>query len=273
MKGYDNFYHEDTYISIDSDLVICLAEIHHLQRFYNKVEYYNIKKNFFAAKNNFDETMYLYNLISSGELKPVITNTVFQEISGSIYATNKINYDIIKFFEDFCYAPKPNALLSNRQMDRVQVLAKKYCLPYEDNAKKKHPAPMKFKFNAYFNMMLPENDAVCVAEASEMNLSFLTYNGRHLIWRGKDEDAKVRTHGIITINLQNGYYTQSPTKSKIVPRPMYLVDFVNSVKVCDGGLAYYDCPIPDPNRLVRLMDSIDLQAFKDELKKEDDEIV
>lgn len=273
MKLYDSFKHEETYISIDSDLVICLAEIHRIKNFYNTVEYYHIQKNFFAAKNDFNETMYLYDLISSGELKPVITNTVFQEISGSIYATDTINKDIIKFFEDFCYAPKPNALLSNRERDRVQVLAKKYCLPYKDNAKKKHPAPMKFKFNAYFNMMLPENDAVCVAEASEMNLSFLTYNGRHLIWRGKDEDAKVRTLGIVAINIQSGYYTQTPLGSKIVPKPMYLVDFVNSVKKCEGGLNYYDCPIPDKNRLVRLTDLIDLEAFSAELKKAEDEIM
>lgn len=275
MKSHDGFYHEDTYFSIDSDLVLCLAEIHHIQRFYGKVEYYHINKKYFAARNNFNEIMYLYDLISTGKLKPVITNTVFQEISGSIYATDSGNFDIniIKFFEDFCYAPKPNVLLSNRESDRVQVLAKKYCLPYKDNAKKKHPAPMKFKFNAYFNMMLPENDAVCVAEASEMNLSFLTYNGRHLIWRGKDEDAKVRTLGIVAINIQSGYYTQTPTGSKIVPKPMYLLDFVNSVKVCDGGLNYYDCPLPDTNRLVRLKDLIDLETFKAELKKEDDEIV
>lgn len=273
MKGYDGFYHENTYLSIDSDLVICLAEIHHLKKFYNKVEYGHLRKNFFAAKNNFDETMYLYNLISTGKLKPVITNTVFQEISGSIYATDTINSDIIKFFEDFCYAPKPNALLSNREMDRVQVLAKKYCLPYKDNAKKMHTAPMKFKFNAYFNMMLPENDAVCVAEASNMNLSFLTYNGRHLIWRGKDEDAKVRTLGIVSINIQNGYYTQTPLGSKIVPKPIYLVDFVNSVKACDGGIDYYDCPMPDPNKLVCLKDLIDLESFSAELKKAENEIM
>lgn len=278
MKGYDNFYHEDTYISIDSDLVLCLAEVHRIQRFYDKVEYYQIRKKFFAARNNFGEIMYLYNLISTGKLKPVITNTVFHETSGSIYATNRrLNMDVIQFFIDFCYSPKLNILLSNRESDRVQVLAKKYCLPYKDNAKKKHSAPMKFKYNGFRNTIDAGNDATCVAEATALNLLFLTYNGKDFIWdNSKDDDeknvAKERTLGIVAINIQNGYYTQTPLGTKIVPKPMHLLDFVKSVKACDGGLNYYDCPMPKQDKLVRTKDQMDVDEFLDELKKEDDEI-
>lgn len=268
------FFHQDTYIALDSDLVICFAQMYNCQKQFNLVTKSILKQNIYAAQNNFDECKFVFDSIMNGTIKPVVTNSIFNEISGSIYGqsghlTNNI---MIEFLTTFCYAPKPNELLSKRRRDEIQVLAKRYCLPYKDKSGKKD-APMNFTYNAYLDMTVPENDAVAMAEATCLNVYFLTYNGKHFVWKNtgyfSDDSAplKARTVGIIEINKQNNYFTKLPTGCEIVPKPMHLRDFVNAVKNCDGGIQYFDCSMPETNKLVKLGELIDIDEFNQEIDK------
>ncbi len=272
MKSdYNGFYHEKTFVAMDSDLLICFAEMYRVKNFFGKVEKYNFSKSYFAIQNKFEETLFVFNLIMEGKLTPVITNTIFQEISGSIHHSAFSNSDsILNFLVKFCYTPKYNLLLINRERDKIQVLAKAYCLHYSDKEKNKCQAPMKFQYDAFNNAIKPQNDATAMAEASVMNLSFLTYNGKDFIWKVDNDEHNCRAKGIAAINVKNGFYTQGKLGNKIVPKPIYLVDFVKQIKECDGGIDYYNIPAPDEKKLSKLCSYIDIDEYKAELAKNDE---
>lgn len=264
------FYHEFTYLALDSDLLICFADMYNCYKLHKLVIKTYLRRNIYAIQNNFDECKFIFDAIIAGTIKPVVTNSIFNEISGSIYGKSTDNKAMIEFLSTFCYAPKPNELLSKRKRDKIQVLAKNYCLPYKDGSGKTHNAPMNFTYNAYLDMTMPENDAVAMAEATYLNVYFLTYNGRHFVWKTSnyfdEEPVKERTVGIININKQNNYTQKLPDGTVIVPKPMHLRDFVGAVKRCEGGLQYFDCSAPDPKKLVKLAELIDIDEYNEMLK-------
>lgn len=45
---------------------------------------------------------------------------------------------------------------------------------------------------------------------------------------------------------------------------MHLRDFVGAIKNCDGGIQYFDCSMPDTNKLVKLGELIDVDEFNKE---------
>ena len=272
MKSdFSGFYHEKTYIAMDSDLLLCFAEMYRIKNCYGKIEKYNFSKKYFAIQNHFEEISFVFNLIMEGKLTPVITNTIFQEISGSIYHSSYCSSEsILNFLVKFCYTPKYNLLLANRERDKIQVLAKAYCLHYYDKEKNKCQAPMKFQYDAYSNTIKPQNDATAMAEASVMNLSFLTYNGKDFVWNVKDSEHNCRTKGITAINVKNNYFTQGVLGNKFVPKPIYLVHFVEQIKECNGGINYYNISAPDEKKLSQLSSYIDVDEYKAELEKNDE---
>ena len=272
------FYHEDTYIALDSDLIICFANMYEYHKRFNIVDKKLLSKKLYAAQNNFEECKFVFDCILDGSIKPVVTNSIFNEISGSIYGTSGDNRMVLDFLTKFCYTPKPNELLSKRRRDKIQVLAKAYCLPYKNKRGQVFQAPMNFTYSAYHDMTVPENDAVAMAEATCLNVYFLTYNGKHFVWKNKgyldfgdDSPAKERTVGIIEINKQNKYFTTNKIGGEIVPKPMHLRNFVAAVKNCDGGLHYFDISEPNPDRLVKLASLVDLEEFRNELTQNDAE--
>lgn len=266
------FYHENTYIALDSDLIICFANMYDCYKKNNLVLKSYLNKKLFAVQNNFDECKFIFDCILDGSIKPVVTNSIFNEISGSIYGRSSDNKMVIDFLTTFCYTPKTNELLSKRRRDKIQVLAKAYCLPYKNKQGKTFDAPMNFTYNAFHDMTVPENDAVAMAEATCLNVYFLTYNGKHFVWRNKgywnfddDAPAKERTVGIVEINKQRGYFTTTKVGTEIIPKPMHLRDFVTAIKNCDGGLHYFDVAQPNEDRLIKLAGQINYEEFKEEL--------
>lgn len=275
------FRHEHIYISIDSDLIICFANMYEQYKRIHSLNKDFLNDNLYAVKNNFNECKVVFENILNGTIRPIITTTIFNEVSGSIY-NKKGNYSVannsmIDFLTTFFYTAKPNALLSKFRQDKTQVLAKAYCMNYKSSNGNVMDAPLEFEYVAYHGTTSPSNDAIAMAEASYMNVCLLTYNGKDLIWKKNwmnyESPKKERVIGVLEINRQKGYFSKKQTGEELIPKPLHLKDFAYHISKDAEAIHYFEIPEPDESKLVKLATMLNYEEFLDEVKTHHENII
>ena len=141
----------------------------------------------------------LYFKIKSGEIKPVIVETVYLE--------SKHSPSLVSFMKKYCYFPNVNAINYEEKKEKARKLAYAYCEPYKFKGEPR-PAPMKTVYNAALNAYAPTNDCFIMAQATIEGIPLITANGRDYIFdeRSENENDNTRVLGIASINHAEGYH-------------------------------------------------------------------
>ena len=128
----------------------------------------------------------LYEMIDAGLVRPVVVNTVFQEINA--IGNQAVKQNCMSFIQNFSYFP--NYTQANMQQKREEIchLAEKYCTEYKSpiNHRTYEPA-MERKYCAAMMKEIPENDAFIMAESTVEGLVLITENASHFITTYEDE--------------------------------------------------------------------------------------
>ncbi len=221
------------YIAFDSDIFSSLADALKL-RDPSTPEY--LKRKLLKSINDIENIDYLLDKIIAGEIRPVVVNTVFNEVS--------LVPHIAPFLKKFGYFPKTTKANRLKKREQVKDLAKAYCESADINGKTSTP-PMKKAYNAYADEYTPSNDAIAMAEATIENCIFVTGNGKDFIFYGKDSDNTDRSSKIIAINIKKGYCTIAPNGFAHAPKPSSLKDFLQQFKKF-GTECHYVQPNEEP---------------------------
>lgn len=111
----------------------------------------------------------LHELIKSGILKPVVTRTPLQECPKSQ------NY--IRFLCEYCFTPDLSKEDREGYRNRVFKLAQQYCQKDSGGL-----APMKSHFSHAQKTIVPDKDALVMAEASLLGVNLITNNAKHFVY-------------------------------------------------------------------------------------------
>ncbi len=197
------------YVAFDADALSLLAKVHQMRQ---NGEYIDHETNPDALIRKYaGYAIRVLDLIYSGEIRPFVVNTIYQQ-------THFMDF-IKPFITEYCYFPHITAENRYEKRQRIKRLAEAYCAPYVDGRGITKRAPMDSEYNAYFDVVAPESDAVAMAEATEENCYFVTCNEKHFLWFKGREDKMERMWGIITINRVMDFGEQRE-QGVVVPKPM-----------------------------------------------------
>ena len=164
----------------------------------------------------------ILHAIENGDLRPVVVNTVFNEVS---LATHTLS-----FIKEFGYFPNITEVNRLEKRSQVKKLAAAYCTPFSKDGKS-HTPPMQAKYNAYADDYAPSNDAFAMAETTIEKCIFVTSNEQDFISYGKAGEDTYRANKIIAINIQNGYFKDDPKEHfQYAPKPISVPVFAGALK-------------------------------------------
>lgn len=216
---------KSTYIAFDSDVLSDLALIHNLKTQDKDFEISTFHDKYLA--DNARRFKVIYDKIKSGEIKPIVLSTVFNETSFVPI--------IMDFIKEFGYFPKTDKHNKKKQLQEIKQLAKSYVKPYENEGRVYTP-PMKELYSAFAGGFVPSNDAFIMAEATYHGYLLVTANEKDYIYtdagmerrKQKLNATKTRMIGICNINKENGY-TMKDNSEFSTPIPISFIDFATRV--------------------------------------------
>ena len=184
------------YFAIDSDILRSLTLVDILLK---KDPNYNLRSDNDVLLAKWGQYLkYFYLKIKSGQIMPVIVETVYLE--------NKHSKSVVAFMKEYCYFPNVNAVNYQTNKEKAKSLAYAYCEPYNHRGEIK-PAPMRKKYNAAMGENAPINDCFIMAQATVAGVPLVTANGKDFIFDELDEmETKRRASGITSINHALGYH-------------------------------------------------------------------
>ena len=229
---------EPVYVAFDSDLMSEFAIIYNDEKIGKITDFSNMSSDPLLRKYG-GYIRNIYYLIKTDQIRPIVLNTVYNECM------------LVKFIEAFIlkygYFPDYNLKNKTQKRDEAKRLARLYCEEYEHKGVK-HFAPMKIEYNAHDDSMRPQNDAYAMAEATIENCIFVTANEKDFISAKKEDMNNSRALGILNINLQQGYYTETSTGRTIIPKPMSIRIFGPLAKTIS------EFEYAEPNKLIKASD-------------------
>ena len=227
------------YIAFDSDLLGNIAIVH-------DKEQNGIKFETGSFKNAYLKTYgagfkLIYDKIKSGEIIPVVVNTVYNE--------SKVIPKIAKFMKECCYFPNYTMANKDEKAEEISELATAYTKPYKFKGVE-YLAPMKQVYSSHCGCMVPTNDTYAVAEASYENINFVTLNEKDITKTGEDlsyrdkhrenvskgqkdnyHEFNTRSIGVVTINRDMGYYSPEDADKKYsIPCPIGFTKFIETLE-------------------------------------------
>ena len=207
------------YVAFDSDALSLLARVHQLRQKGIHINYQTDPDALIRRYAGYAGRV--LDLIYSGEIRPFIVNTVYQQ-------TQFMDF-IGPFIKEYGYFSEITQDNKFEKKTRIRRLADAYCAPYLDKNQKPQKPPMEKEYSAYFDIMVPESDAMAMAEATDENCYFVTCNEKHFIYFKGREEKKERLMGIISINTMMGFGDETEI-GLLVPRPMGFGTFGALVK-------------------------------------------
>ena len=208
------------YVAFDSSVIGDLATLYRADN--GQIQDPRLKKKLLDDIKSKGYLTTILQAITSGYIRPVIVNTVFNEISLAEHT--------LPFIKKFGWFPKITEANRLEKRNRVKKLAAAYCTSFTKDGKT-HTSPMKATYNAFADDYTPSNDAFAMAEATIEKCIFVTSNEQDFISYGRAGENNFRANKIIAINIQNGYYTDKPEENfQYAPKPVSVEAFAGAIK-------------------------------------------